>query len=112
MGVHYKIGSVSMLTNFSLQDQYVRLLRDLRLACDLNGLVLTVTVPSRPSVIEVNYPVEKLDKYADYVILSTTEFRKLRKTSFIAPLYSCSPGSSNSIVSINLLLTIEINCNV
>uniref|UniRef100_A0A182K208 GH18 domain-containing protein n=1 Tax=Anopheles christyi TaxID=43041 RepID=A0A182K208_9DIPT len=79
------------------RDQYVRLLRDLRLACDLNGLVLTVTVPSRPSVIEVNYPVEKLDKYADYVILSTTEFRKLRKTSFIAPLYSCSPGSSNSI---------------
>ncbi|XP_052888322.1 endochitinase-like [Anopheles moucheti] len=79
------------------RDQYVRLLRDLRLACDRNGLVLTVTVPSRPSVIEVNYPVEKLEKYADYVILSTTEFRKLRKTSFIAPLYSCSPGSSNSI---------------
>uniref|UniRef100_A0A182W891 Uncharacterized protein n=1 Tax=Anopheles minimus TaxID=112268 RepID=A0A182W891_9DIPT len=79
------------------RDQYVRLLRDLRLACDRNGLVLTVTVPSRPSVIEVNYPVEKMEKYADYVILSTTEFRKLRKTSFIAPLYSCSPGSSNSI---------------
>uniref|UniRef100_A0A182NPZ9 GH18 domain-containing protein n=1 Tax=Anopheles dirus TaxID=7168 RepID=A0A182NPZ9_9DIPT len=79
------------------REQYVRLLRDLRLACDLNGLVLTVTVPSRPSVIEVNYPVAKLEKYADYVILSTTEFRKLRKTSFIAPLYSCSPGSSNSV---------------
>uniref|UniRef100_A0A182T467 GH18 domain-containing protein n=1 Tax=Anopheles maculatus TaxID=74869 RepID=A0A182T467_9DIPT len=79
------------------RDQYVRLLKDLRHACDRNGLVLTVTVPSRPSVIEVNYPVEKLDKYADYVILSTTEFRKLRKTSFIAPLYSSNPGSSNSI---------------
>uniref|UniRef100_A0A182Q655 GH18 domain-containing protein n=1 Tax=Anopheles farauti TaxID=69004 RepID=A0A182Q655_9DIPT len=79
------------------REQYVRLLRELRLACDLNGLVLTVTVPSRPSVIEVNYPVAKLEKYADYVVLSTTEFRKLRKTSFIAPLYSCSPGSSNSI---------------
>ncbi|XP_058065651.1 uncharacterized protein LOC131215280 [Anopheles bellator] len=79
------------------RDQYVRLLRDLRLACDRNGLRLTVTVPSRPSVIEVNYPVEKLAKYADYVILSTTEFRKLRKTSFIAPLYSSSPGSSNNI---------------
>uniref|UniRef100_A0A182YE47 Uncharacterized protein n=1 Tax=Anopheles stephensi TaxID=30069 RepID=A0A182YE47_ANOST len=79
------------------RDQYVRLLKDLRHACDRNGLVLTVTVPSRPSVIEVNYPVEKLEKYADFVILSTTEFRKLRKTSFIAPLYSSSPGSSNSI---------------
>ncbi|XP_050093847.1 uncharacterized protein LOC126576582 [Anopheles aquasalis] len=76
---------------------YVNLLRDLRLACDRNGLILTVTVPSRPSVIEVNYPVEKLEKYCDFVILSTTEYRKLRKTSFIAPLYSCSPGSSNSI---------------
>ncbi|XP_053674805.1 oviduct-specific glycoprotein-like [Anopheles nili] len=79
------------------RDQYVRLMKDMRNACDRNGLILTVTVPSRPSVIEVNYPVEKLDKYADYVILSTTEFRKLRKTSFIAPLYSCNPGSSNSI---------------
>ncbi|XP_050079515.1 uncharacterized protein LOC126567329 [Anopheles maculipalpis] len=79
------------------RDQYVRLIKDLRNACDRNGLVLTITVPSRPSVIEVNYPVDKLEKYADYVILSTTEFRKLRKTSFIAPLYSSSPGSSNSI---------------
>ncbi|XP_058128580.1 chitinase-3-like protein 1 [Anopheles ziemanni] len=79
------------------RDRYVRLLKDLRQACDRYGLLLTVTVPSRPSVIEVNYPVEKIDKYADFVILSTTEFRKLRKTSFIAPLYSSSPGSSNSI---------------
>ncbi|XP_035784937.1 uncharacterized protein LOC118462933 [Anopheles albimanus] len=79
------------------RNHYVNLLRDLRLACDRNGLILTVTVPSRPSVIEVNYPVEKLEKYCDFVILSTTEYRKLRKTSFIAPLYSCSPGSSNSI---------------
>ncbi|KFB47841.1 hypothetical protein ZHAS_00015888 [Anopheles sinensis] len=80
-----------------MKDRYVRLLKDLRQACDRYGLLLTVTVPSRPSVIEVNYPVEKLEKYADFVILSTTEFRKLRKTSFIAPLYSSSPGSSNSI---------------
>uniref|UniRef100_A0A182J4F1 Uncharacterized protein n=1 Tax=Anopheles atroparvus TaxID=41427 RepID=A0A182J4F1_ANOAO len=78
-------------------DRYVRLLKELRIACDRYGLLLTVTVPSRPSVIEMNYPVDKLEKYADYVILSTTEFRKLRKTSFIAPLYPSSPGSSNNI---------------
>ncbi|XP_049294143.1 uncharacterized protein LOC125769453, partial [Anopheles funestus] len=79
------------------RDQYIRLLRDIRCACDRNGLVFTVTVPSRPSVIEVNYPVEKLEKFADFVILCTNDYRKLRKTSIMAPLYSSSPGSSNSI---------------
>lgn len=74
-------------------------MKELREACDQMKLILTVTVPSNPSVIEKNYPVEDLQRYAHYVILSANEFRKLKKTSLIAPLYSLTTGSSNSLVS-------------
>lgn len=78
---------------------YSLLVRELRSACDKENLILTVTVPSNPAVIGKNYPVEEIASSAHYVILSTNEFRKLKKTSLIAPLYSINAGSSNSVVS-------------
>ncbi|XP_065090551.1 endochitinase-like [Ochlerotatus camptorhynchus] len=76
---------------------YSLLVRQLRAACDQENLILTVTVPSNPAVIGKNYPVEEIAKSAHYVILSTNEFRKLKKTSLIAPLYAINAGSSNSV---------------
>ncbi|XP_058830783.1 uncharacterized protein LOC131689597 [Topomyia yanbarensis] len=73
------------------------MLKELRAACDKRKLILTVTVPSHPSVIGKNYPVKDLENTANYVILCTTEFRKLKKTSLVAPLYSLKEGSSNSV---------------
>lgn len=81
------------------QVSYSLLLKQLRTACDKESLILTVTVPSNPAVIGKNYPVGKIAESAHYVILSTNEFRKLKKTSLIAPLYSINAGSSNSVVS-------------
>nr|XP_029721514.1 uncharacterized protein LOC115262777 [Aedes albopictus] len=76
---------------------YSLLLKQLRTACDKEHLVLTVTVPSNPAVIGKSYPVTDIADSAHYVILSTNEFRKLKKTSLIAPLYSINAGSSNSV---------------
>lgn len=80
------------------QGSYSLLLRQLRAACDRENLVLTVTVPSNPAAIGKSYPVKEIENSAHYVILSTNEFRKLKKTSLIAPLYSINAGSSNSVV--------------
>ncbi|XP_062555465.1 uncharacterized protein LOC134220421 [Armigeres subalbatus] len=76
---------------------YSLLLRQLRAACDRENLILTVTVPSNPAAIGKSYPVKEIENSAHYVILSTNEFRKLKKTSLIAPLYSINAGSSNSV---------------
>lgn len=74
------------------------LLKELRAACDQRKLILTVTVPSNPTFIGNNYPVNELQSAAHYVILATNEFKKMKKTSLIAPLYSLNAGSSNSLV--------------
>ncbi|XP_058459581.1 chitinase-3-like protein 2 [Malaya genurostris] len=79
------------------KENYGNLLKELRVACDKKKLVLTVTVPSHPSVIGRNYLVQDLESAANYVILCTSEFKKLKKTSLIAPLYPLKEGSSNSV---------------
>ncbi|XP_055624134.1 uncharacterized protein LOC129767368 [Toxorhynchites rutilus septentrionalis] len=79
------------------KERYVNLLKELRAACDQRKLILTVTVPSNPTVIGNNYPVNELQNAAHYVILATNEFKKVKKTSLIAPLYSLNAGSSNSL---------------
>ncbi|XP_055529933.1 endochitinase-like [Wyeomyia smithii] len=81
------------------KESYGNLLNELRTACDRKKLILTVTVPSHPSVIGRNYPTKELENVANYVILCTNEFRKLKKTSLVAPLYSVKERSSNSVDS-------------